>query len=256
MQSILPFIIACPLVGLAGFVDSIAGGGGLISLPAYLIAGFPPVEASATNKVSSMMGTTVSFHEYIKNKFVSFKLAIPCIFIAMAFSSMGAKVQTMIPENYLKIFMLIALPITLVFILNKNVFKSHNIFGTKLTKKVYILSFMVSAVLGFYDGVYGPATGTFLIMFFTKVVGMNIKESNGMAKAINWSTNFGALVLFLLSNKANVLLGLCCGVFNMIGCYIGSHMFVKKGSDIARPIMIAVMSIFIIKIVLELVHVI
>lgn len=256
MEQLLPYLISCPLVGLAGFVDSIAGGGGLISLPGYLISGLPPVVASATNKVSAMMGTTVSFHEYFKNKFINFKLAIPCIFIAMFFSSIGARVQMMIPENYLKIFMLIALPITLLFILNKNAFHSRNIFGTKLTKKVYILSFIVSAVLGFYDGIYGPATGTFLIMFFVKVVGMNIKESNGMAKTINWATNFGALLLFVFENKAIIPLGICCGLFNMIGCYIGSHLFVKKGSDIARPIMIVVMSIFICKIVLELLHII
>lgn len=256
MEQLLPYIIACPLVGLAGFVDSIAGGGGLISMPAYLIAGLPPVVASATNKVSAMMGTTISFHEYLKNKFVNFKLAIPCIFIAMIFSSIGARVQIMIPEYYLKIFMLIALPITLIFILNKNTFKSHNIFGIKLTKKVYILSFLVSALLGFYDGIYGPATGTFLIMFFVKVVGMNIKESNGMAKTINWATNLGALVLFVFANKAIIPLGICCGLFNMIGCYIGSKMFIKKGADVGRPIMIIVMSIFIIKILLELAHVI
>lgn len=256
MEQLLPYIIACPLVGLAGFVDSIAGGGGLISMPAYLIAGLPPVVASATNKVSAMMGTTISFHEYLKNKFVNYKLAIPCIFIAMIFSSIGARVQIMIPEYYLKIFMLIALPITLVFILNKNTFKSHSIFGIKLTKKVYILSFLVSALLGFYDGIYGPATGTFLIMFFVKVVGMNIKESNGMAKTINWATNLGALVLFVFANKAIIPLGICCGLFNMIGCYIGSKMFIKKGADVGRPIMIIVMSIFIIKILLELAHVI
>lgn len=256
MEKILPYIIACPLVGLAGFVDSIAGGGGLISIPAYLIAGLPPVTASATNKISAMMGTTVSFHEYFKNKFVNFKLAVPCIFIAMFFSSIGARIQMMIPEYYLKIFMLIALPVTLIFILNKNAFKSRSIFGTKLTKKVYLLSFLVSAGLGLYDGIYGPATGTFLIMFFVKIVGMNIKESNGMAKTINWATNFGALLLFVFANKAIIPLGICCGLFNMIGCYIGSNMFVKKGSDIVRPIMIVVMSIFIIKIVLELTHVI
>lgn len=256
MEQILPYIIACPLVGLAGFVDSIAGGGGLISIPAYLIAGLPPVVASATNKVSAMMGTTVSFYEYFKNKFVIFKLAIPCIFIAMFFSSIGARVQMMIPEDYLKIFMLIALPITLIFILNKNAFKSHSIFGTKLTKRVYLLSFLVSALLGLYDGVYGPATGTFLIMFFVKVVGMNIKESNGMAKTINWATNFGALILFVFANKAIIPLGICCGIFNMVGSYIGSHMFVKKGADIVRPIMIIVMLVFIIKIALELAHVI
>lgn len=254
--SFTTFLIACPLVGLAGFVDSIAGGGGLISLPAYLIAGLPPVNASATNKLSAGMGATVSFGNYTKNKFVDFKLAVPCILIAMMFSGLGAKVQMMIPEYYLKIFMLVALPITMLLVLNKKTLKSNKIFNIKLTPRVYLLAGMISALMGFYDGIYGPATGTFLLIFFVKVVGMNIKESNGIAKAINWATNMGGLASFLMAGKAVIVLGLAAGMCSMIGSYLGSKLFIKNGVSVTRPIMIVVMSIFIIRIVLELLHVI
>lgn len=252
MTNLTQFFIACPLVFLAGFVDSIAGGGGLISLPGYLIAGLPPVVASATNKLSAGMGATVSFGNYFKNKLVNVKLAIPCIIVAMFFSSIGAKVQTMIPEYYLKIFMLIALPVTLLFVLNKESLKSKTIFNIKLSKKVYFQSFIVSAIMGFYDGIYGPATGTFLLIFFVKIVGMNIKEANGIAKAINWGTNIGALVLFMSSSVVVISLGIVCGLFNMLGNYLGSSFFMKKGVDVVRPIMIIVMVIFMIRIVFEL----
>ena len=98
--NLMTYIIACPLVFLAGFVDSIVGGGGLISLPGYLIAGLPPIMASATNKLSAFAGASVSFTRYIKKGYVDFKLAIPCIFTAMMFSSIGARVQIMIPDDY------------------------------------------------------------------------------------------------------------------------------------------------------------
>lgn len=251
--TIFTYLIACPLVFLAGFVDAIAGGGGLISLPGYLIAGLPPIMASATNKLSAGMGATVSFGNYLKNGLVNLKLAVPCVITAMIFSSLGARVQMMIPERYLKIFMLVALPITLLLVLNKETLKSKSFFNIKLTKKVFAQALLISMCIGFYDGLYGPATGTFLLIFFVKIVGMNIKESNGIAKAINWATNMGALMLFITSGRVLLSLGIVCGLFNMIGSYLGSNIFMKKGVDIARPIMIAVMIVFIIRVSLELI---
>ena len=249
---IMTFLIACPFVALAGFVDSIAGGGGLISLPGYMIAGLPPVTASATNKLSAFMGGSVSFYTYIKNGFVNFKLAIPAMIVAASFSSIGAKVQMLIPEIYLKIFMLIALPITLLFTLNKKNIGTNDDKKLIFNLRTLILTLLISAAMGFYDGLYGPATGTFLLIFFVKVISINIKDANGLAKSINWATNVGALVLFLFSGRANIVLGLTAGIFNMIGAYLGSKLFIKKGVNVTAPIMTIVMIIFIIKLITEL----
>lgn len=253
--NLFTYLIACPLVFLAGFVDAIAGGGGLISLPGYLIAGLPPITASATNKLSAGMGATVAFGNYLKNGLVNLKLSVPCVIVAMIFSSLGARVQMMIPEHFLKIFMLIALPVTLVIVLNKEALKPKIFFSAKLTKEVFIKALIIAMVIGFYDGLYGPATGTFLLIFFVKIIGMNIKDANGIAKAINWATNMGALVLFISSGRVLISLGIVCGLFNMLGNYLGSNLFMKKGVDIARPIMIVVMIIFIIRITIELLHI-
>lgn len=252
MITLKQIIIICPLVGLAGFVDSIAGGGGLISLPAFLIAGVPPITASATNKLSAFMGATVSFTNYIKKGFVNIIAAIPCVICALIFSSFGAKVQVGIPENYLRIFMLIALPITLLFILRKKSLSDNNNQDFKYDKIAMIKAIFISCVLGFYDGLYGPGTGTFLLLFFVNVVKMKLKDANGMSKAINWSTNAGALMYFFYSGKVIVPLAIMAGICNMTGAYLGSNLFAKKGVNIARPIMITVMIIFIIKVVIEL----
>ena len=121
--------------------------------------------------------------------------------------------------------------------------------------KEYIISLIISIILGFYDGIYGPGTGTFLLIAFVKFVKMNIKEANGLAKAINWGTNIGALYIFLTSGVAMVTRGVLAGACNMVGSYLGSSLFAKKGVGIARPIMIIVMIIFIIKVALELLHI-
>lgn len=250
--SIITYLIVCPLVFLAGFVDSIGGGGGLISLPGYLIAGLPPVVASATNKLSAFMGTSVAFVNYTKKGFVRLKVALPASIFAIVFSGIGAKVQTMIPENILKVFMLIALPLSLLIVLNKNSFKMKINLITRFGKKEYIETFIISSLMGFYDGVYGPGCGTFLILLFVNVVRMTLKESNGLAKSINLATNIGALLYFIKAGLPIFSLGVVAGIFNMLGCYIGSNLFAKKGNSITRPIMITVMIIFMIKIIFEL----
>lgn len=251
--TLLTYLIACPFAGLGGFVDSIAGGGGLISLPGYMIAGLSPHVASATNKISGFMGTSVAFGNYIKKGFVKIKTSIPCCIVALIFSSLGAKLQTWIPDNYLKIFMLIALPCTLLFILNKKSLESKNEGSIEFTAKEIFLALIISALLGIYDGAYGPGTGTFLLLFFVNIVKMNIKEANGLAKAINWATNAGALLTFISSGLAIIPLGIAAGVCGMLGNYIGSNLFAKKDAKIARPIMIIVMIIFIIKLIVEFV---
>lgn len=249
--SLITYLIVCPLVGLAGFVDSIAGGGGLISLPAYLIAGLPPVVASATNKVSAIMGATVSLANYSRKGFVKLKITIPCCLAAILCSSAGAKIQTLIPQDILKVFMLVALPVTLIFILNKKSLEPKNDGIIEIGLREILLAIAISIAMGFYDGLYGPGTGTFLLIFFVNIVGMNIKDANGAAKAINWATNFGAAIIFIRSGIPYITLGLCAGICSMMGSYIGSNLFAKKGVNIARPIMIIVMIIFILKIAIE-----
>ncbi|MDO5850853.1 MAG: sulfite exporter TauE/SafE family protein, partial [Methanobacteriaceae archaeon] len=178
--------------------------------------------------------------------------AIPCVICAIIFSSLGAKVQVGIPENYLRIFMLIALPITLIFMLRKKSLSDNSDKDFKFDKKSMLKAICISCLLGFYDGVYGPGTGTFLLLFFVNIVKMRLKEANGMSKAINWSTNAGALMYFFYSGKVIVPLAIMAGICNMVGAYLGSNLFAKKGVNIARPIMIIVMSIFIIKVIFEL----
>lgn len=248
---LIQFLIICPLVFLAGFVDSIAGGGGLISLPAYMIAGVPAHNAIATNKLSSSMGTSITVFRYGKNGYIPWKQAIFCAISAFTGSNAGAKLSLLIADDILKIIMLFLLPITAIFVLSK---KSLDVARQPHSEvKTILLSMLVAIVIGAYDGFYGPGTGTFLILFLTVIAHMNLQNANGVAKAINFSSNISALVVFLINGKAIIPLGLTAGLFSILGNYIGSRIFDKKGVIAVKPVMLGVLGIFFVKVLFEMI---
>lgn len=248
----LTYLIVCPLVFLAGFVDAIAGGGGLISLPAYMLAGIPAHNAIATNKMSSCMGTSLASYIYYKKGFMKWKLCIPSIIAALMGSYIGANISLYLNENLLKSVMIVVLPCVGLYVLRGNALQdSSDKFKDNL--KLYIYCFLIAFTVGMYDGIYGPGTGTFLMLLLTGICHLNLNLAQGTTKAINLTTNITSLTVFFLSGKVILILGLCAGICNMIGNYLGSHMFVSKGSSFAKPITLLVLTIFMIKIILEMI---
>lgn len=244
------FLIVCPLVFIAGFVDAVAGGGGLISLPSYMIAGLPVHNSIATNKLSSSMGTMLATLRYAKKGYIPWKQAFFCIACAFAGSACGAKLALIVSDHYFKILMLIILPLTAFYVTKTKTLEreSKDIGFLKST----ILAMIISLTIGAYDGFYGPGTGTFLILLLTSVANMKLSEANGLAKVINLSTNISSLVVYLINGKVIIVLGLVAGLFSIAGNYLGTKMFVKGGAKIVKPIMITVLTIFFIKIILDL----
>lgn len=243
------FLIVCPLLFLAGLVDAIGGGGGLISLPAYLIAGLPPHMAIATNKLSSTCGTTIATGRLIKNKLVDFKLAVPSIIAAIAGSSLGAKLSLLVDEKIMLIIMVVILPICAFLVLNKKLFNDEGSSKVKADKRTYITAISAALLIGIYDGFYGPGTGTFLIIAFTVFAKLNLATANAQAKVINLTSNITALVIFLINGEVLIPLGLSAAACNMLGGYIGIGLMLKNGSKIVRPSILLVLVLLLIKIV-------
>ena len=243
------FIIVCPLVFLAGLVDAIGGGGGLISLPAYLIAGLPVHNAVATNKLSSACGTALATGRFIKNGLVSFKLAIPSIIAAMIGSYLGSKFSLMVSEHLMEIVLLVVLPITAFIVLNKKLFSDKNTTELILNKRTYITATVAALIVGFYDGFYGPGTGTFLIIAFTVFAKLDMKYANGQSKVINLTTNITSLCVFILNGKVLFVLGIAAAVCNMVGGYIGAGLVMSKGGKIVRPSILLVLVLLAFKVV-------
>ena len=248
----LQFAIVCPLVFLAGFVDAIAGGGGLISLPAYMLAGLPVHNAIGTNKLSSAMGAALTTARFAKSGFIELKLAVPCSAAALMGSAVGARIALLIPENTFKIIMLFVLPLVAAYVLNKKSLKDKSELEPFSFTKTVIIAVVSAFFIGMYDGFYGPGTGTFLLLLLTGVARMPLNSSAGITKVINLSSNIAALVVYISSGNVIYPLGLLAGVFSIAGNYLGTRVFTSKGSRGVKPIMISVLTIFFIKLCYEL----
>ena len=246
------FCIVCPLVFLAGFVDSIGGGGGLISLPAYILAGLPSHMAIATNKLSSACGTTVTTIKFIKEKLVYIKLAIPTVVLAFIGSFIGAKLSLRTDENVLKFIMIPVLCVAAFFVLNRNLFGKNDSKTVDITKKTVIVACIAAFIIGGYDGFYGPGTGTFLIIVLNVFGHLNVKTCNAQAKVINLTTNLTSLAVFIMGGQVIWKLGLAAAACNMLGNLLGANLAIKKGAIITRPVILLVLILLAIKIIFGL----
>lgn len=243
--------IICPLIFIGGVVDAIGGGGGLITLPAYIIAGFPVHFAIGTNKISSVMGTGITLTKFIKNGYVPFKLSIIGVIFAMLGSSLGAKTALLISDYYFKILMLVIIPVTAYY-----VFKSQSLMieekNSQITTRTFIICGLVAFFMGFYDGFYGPGAGTFMLLLMAGAGRLSLQKANGTAKAINFATNLSAVFVYFFNGKAIIPIGITAGLFSIAGNYIGVKFFEHNGAKIVRPIILFVLSLFFVRIIFDL----
>ena len=241
------FLIICPMLFLAGLVDAIGGGGGLISLPAYLLAGLPVHNAIATNKLSSTCGTALTTVRFIRQGLVNWRIAVPTIFCAIGGSSLGANLSMNVPESVMEAVLFVVLPVVAFVVLSPKTFRDHDQ-EVKLDRKLWITALVSAFVMGIYDGFYGPGTGTFLIIAFTVFAKLDIRTANAQTKIINLTTNITSLTIFLLNGQAVILLGLAAAACNMAGNYVGAGLAMTKGSKITRPVILLVLVLLFLKV--------
>lgn len=238
-------------VFLASFVDGIAGGGGIISVPTYFLAGLPAHLALGTNKLSSCIGTTVSAARFIRGGYVDWKLGIPSVALALAGAHLGTRLQLALDERYLKWLLLIVLPVVAVVILRQRKFPEER--GDIPPGRQAAIVLGASALVGAYDGFYGPGTGTFLILIFCNLGKMDLRTASGNVKLVNLASNIGALVTSLMNGKVFIVLGLIGAAASVAGHYIGSGLAIKDGSKIVRPVVLVVLALLAVKVIWELV---
>lgn len=223
---------------LAAFIDSVVGGGGLISLPALMFTGLSPSAAVATNKLAGTMGSLTSTITFYRSGNIDLKpiaKIFPFVFIA---SMLGAWVVHLMDPNLLKPLMLIMLAAVAVYTVFKKDWGSISTY-TKLNAKKYIGFLILVSAIGFYDGFLGPGTGSFLIFAFL-MIGFDFLKAAGNAKFLNFASNIGALVMFLFLGQINFAYGLIMGVAQIIGAICGSKFAIKQGSGYVRILFIVV----------------
>ncbi|MGE9809225.1 MULTISPECIES: sulfite exporter TauE/SafE family protein [unclassified Janibacter] len=246
----LTVLLLLALAGLsAGFVDAVVGGGGLVQLPALLVA-FPgalPVQVLATNKLASICGTTASSATYYRRVKPDPRTFLPLMAFAFAGAAGGSVVASHIPKSAFNPIILVALIVVGAYVL----FKPTMGESTQLRwdgHRHRIGAMLTGLVIGFYDGVLGPGTGSFFVITLVGLLGYNFLEASAKAKLANWATNLASLAVFVPQGAVMWKVGLLMGVANLLGGYIGARTAVAKGSAFVRIFFVLVVGAFIVKI--------
>ena len=243
-------LLICAGVFCASFMDAIGGGGGIISVPTYLLAGLPVHYALGTNKLSSCIGTVASTLRYIRNGCVDWLLGLPSIALALIGAHFGTRLQLAVDEKYLKLILLIVLPVIAFILLRKKSMPECRGAMNEWLRRGIVWG--ASLIVGAYDGFYGPGTGTFLLLVFCYVAKMDVRTASGNVKLVNLSSNIGALATSLMAGKVLIPIGLLAAVFSISGQYLGAGLALKNGSKIVRPVILVVLLLLAGKIVMEL----
>lgn len=217
-----------------GFVDAIAGGGGLVMMPALLATGMPPHLALGTNKLQSMCGTTMAFRNYWKGGLVDVRGNLPLVVLAFAGAAAGAVLVQQISSgllSYIVPVLLLALAAYVILSPSMTDEDAHE----RLTRRRYA---PVAGSIGFYDGFFGPGTGQFFTASMVGLRGMGLTRATGNTKLFNAATNWASVIVFALGGKVIWLLGLTMAAGAMTGGYLGSHFAMRHGARVIRPLMI------------------
>lgn len=233
---------------LAGFVDAIVGGGGLILVPA-LFAVFPtthPATLFGINKSASVWGTGIAAVQYSRRVQMSFVSMLPAMGAGFAGSFVGAWAVTVIsPEFLRRLLPFVLLAVLLYTLARKDMGRDH---APKLAGRTQTLAACaIGIVLGFYDGFFGPGTGSFFVFLFVRILGYDFLNASAAAKLLNTATNLAALILFALKGHVWWHYALALAVANVIGSLLGTHMALKHGASFVRVVFIFVVSALILK---------
>jgi len=253
LEYVNALIYICPLIFLAGFIDSAAGGGGTISVPAYLLTGMPAHLAYGTNKLSASIGTTVAALRFIKNKAIDVRTAVTSGILSLLGAALGSQIVLLLDDRTLRLMLIIALPcVALFLVFRKNKTLECGREGMS-ARKTIILASIIGFSIGLYDGVIGPGTGTFAIIAYNTSMRYDLKTSSGNAKILNLASNLSSLVTFAIAGNVIYVLGLPAAVFSVAGSYLGSGFAIKKGAKFIRPMLFIVLAILLAKVVYDFV---
>lgn len=230
-------ILLCIAGFAAAFVDSIAGGGGLISLPAFLAAGIPTDFALGTNKFSATAASFTSSIKYATSGKVNFKFLRYLLPFTLIGAALGVKAALLIDSRYLKpLVLVLVLVVGIYSLFSKTIGQEDKFKG--LTRKNIFLGIVLAFVIGFYDGFFGPGTGSFLIFGLISIFGFDFINAGGNARVMNFISNLTALVLFAFNGKIDYLYGIPVAAAMIVGARLGTVFALKKGAKFIKPIFV------------------
>lgn len=242
--SLLSFVFLLGIAFLAGLIDSIAGGGGLLTIPSFLVAGIPPHLAIGTNKLQSSFGSLTAAVNYLRLGLIDKKQILLGVFSTMVGALLGSWIVTLISATFLETYipyLLGALLLYLSFAKRMGEEDKHH----RLSRQMFYPIFGLT--LGFYDGFFGPGTGAFWTIALVSILGFNLKKATAQTKVMNFTSNIVSLITFLLLGKVLLWLGIAMGVCQIAGAYVGSNLVAKKQVGFVRVLLIIVVSASLVK---------
>jgi len=248
-MSLSTWIFLAIASGFAGFVDAMAGGGGLVQLPALLIgiSDKPLPMILGTNKIPSVFGTTTATYNYFKRVKPDFRIALYMAIPAFLGSMSGARLAASVPKDFFRPFILLLLILVALYTWFKPELGMEENLKFTSTTRHWIVG-CCGLLIGFYDGIFGPGTGTFLLFVLVGVVGYAFLKASATAKLVNWSTNVAAIISFQITGHIWWHVGLILAFANVSGALLGTRMAIKGGSPLVRKVFLAVTFLLIAKV--------
>ncbi len=227
---------------LAGFIDSIAGGGGLLLVPSLLLAGLPPQTALGTNKFAATLGTSTALLNFIRSRQVVWKIAVYGIVPALLGGFFGSKAILSFDNKIVGKMIVFLLPFAALAVLYPKNVQSRAQKNRFSKLDLFLKIPMICFPIGFYDGFFGPGTGSFFITCFYLFLGIGLLQASATTKVFNFLSNLGALALFLFEGKVIFLLGFPLALANIAGNVAGSHLAIKKGAKVVKAFLLISLS--------------
>ncbi|MET9337816.1 TSUP family transporter [Nonomuraea sp. NPDC003804] len=224
----------------AGWIDAVVGGGGLLQLPALMVAGVPTVQAIATNKLAAIFGTASAAVTYARTTKLDREVAVPAGALAVLSSGLGATAAAAISSGVLRPLVMVVLLGVAAFVTLRPSFGALPQPHLRTRTRVGAAIVAAGVVIAFYDGIMGPGTGTFLIIAFTTILGLDFVHASATAKIINTGTNFGALLVFGFQGHLLWGLGLGMAACNIAGAQLGARMALRRGAGFVRVVLLCV----------------
>lgn len=250
--SIPALVFVCFMVGLAGFVDAVAGGGGIISIPAYMLAGIPAHYALGCNKFSGSCGTTLSVIKFWRNGALDIKIALIAAVTSFLGSALGTRIALLLSDQTIKTLLIFILPAAAVIMSLKRDFGEENLSGGLSEGCKIVFAMIIGFFIGGYDGLFGPGTGTFAIIAFSLIMKFDLKTASGNAKILNLASNYAALITFATAGSIIYKIAVPAAICGIIGNYFGAHCAISKGAKFIKPMMVVILAMLLIKLVIDI----
>lgn len=242
-------VLLCAAAAVAGWVDAVSGGGGLLQLPALFVAlpEEPPVQVLGTNKAASMMGTAAATATYTRKAPPDVRTALPMAVAAIIGAALGATTASRLPAEVFRPIIVVLLVAVWLWTLLRPQVGAQQELRWHGQRRHYVVATLAGLVIGFYDGLIGPGTGAFLLIVLVAVLGYSFLNASSTAKVVNLGTNLAALVVFGLHGSVLWVLGLAMGVCNIAGAVVGARMAITRGSPFVRAVFLTVVGVLILR---------